>query len=120
RTAPLSNGFLFIDPLPTNKQSVAIGEFDRIVVRQALGAVILEIPNEAAIPGEFLNSAGGSGALEALLPVDCLGRPKEVAVFEQVGGRPAGMLARPCVNDMAVVVEQIRLSAARIDEIVTG
>ena len=110
-SAALSDGFLFVDHLPADEQSVSVREFDRVMVRQTLFAVILEIPDEIAVPVEFLNATACGRALEAWLAIHRLGGTKEMTIFEQVGCEPAGMFTRPSVNDAAFVVEQVRLVA---------
>ena len=74
------------------------------MVRQALFAVILEIPNEIAVPVELLDSTARGWTLETRLAIDGLGGAKEVAVVEQVSRGSAGMFARPRVNDATFVV----------------
>ena len=58
------------------------------MVGQALFAVILEIPDEVAIPIEFLKPTARGGALETRLAIDDLGGPEEMAVVEQDKRRP--------------------------------
>ena len=111
RSAALGDGFLFVDHLPADEQRIAVGEFDGVVVRQPLFAVILEIPDQIAIPVEFLNAAAHGRAFEAWLAIDGLGGPEQMAVVEQVGGGPAGIFTRPGVNDAAFVVIEVGLLA---------
>ena len=118
--AALGDGFFLIDPLPADGQDVSVGEFDRVMVRQTLLAVILEFPDEVAIPIEFLKATARGRALEARLAIDDLGGTEQMAVVEKVGGSPAGMFARPGVNDAAFVVIEVRLLAIRIDQVEPG
>jgi hypothetical protein len=53
-SAALGEGFLFVDHLPTDEQRVAVGQFDGVVVRHSFFAMILQIPNQIAVPVEFL------------------------------------------------------------------
>ena len=67
RAAALGDGFLLIDHFPADEQRVAIREFDRVVVRHSLFAVVLEIPDEVAIPVEFLKWPLAAGPWKARL-----------------------------------------------------
>lgn len=60
-----SDGFLFFDPFPTDGQNIPVGEFDGVMVRQTLCAVILELPNEIPVPIEFLKSESAALARTA-------------------------------------------------------
>src|SRR5262245_34184850 len=93
--AALSDGFLFIDHLPTDEQSVSVGEFYGVVVGQALVAVILEVPNEVAVPVEFLDATASGWALEASIAIGRLGGTKEMTIIGQVDRGPAGIFTRP-------------------------
>ena len=55
------DGFFLFDPFPADGQNVSVGEFDRVMVRQTLLAVILEFPDEVAIPIEFLKPTARGG-----------------------------------------------------------
>ena len=68
-----SDGFLFFNPFPTNGQNVPVGEFDGVMMRQTLCAVILELPNEIPVPIEFLKPAARGRALEPPFAIDDLG-----------------------------------------------
>jgi len=84
------------------------------MVRQPFRAVILEVPDEIAVPVEFLNAAAGRRALEARLAIDRLGGAKEMPVVEQVGCEAAAMGTRPRMDNAAIVVEKEVLPMAPI------
>src|SRR5262245_19608553 len=90
------------------------------MVRQALLAVILEIPDEIAVPVEFLNPTAGSRALKAWLAIHGFRGPKEMTVLEQVGCSTARILARPGVNHTAIVVIKICHLSSRVNQVVAG
>src|SRR5262249_5455931 len=114
--ASLSDRFFFGDLFPADEQRVSIGELDRVVMGHAFFSVILEIPDDVAIPIQLLNPSRGRRSLETGLAIGRLGGPKEVAIVEQISGGAAAQLARPAMNDAPVVVEQVRYLPARVNQ----
>ncbi len=120
RPAAPGDGFLLIDHFPTDEQGVAIRELDGVVVRHALFAVVLEIPNEVAIPVEFLKPAARGWALKCPVATGSLGGAEEVAVVEQISGSTAGIVTVPGMNDAAFVVVQVGLLATGVNQVKAG
>ena len=79
------------------------------MVGDALVVVELEVPDEAAVPVELLDSPPLTGAAEEPLAVVERGGAEEMAVLEEIGLLASGVLAFPRANDSPLHVDQVAL-----------
>ena len=116
RPAPGGDDLLLRLLLPDDHQHVAVGQPGDVVVREMLLAHILEVPEELAVPVEFLNPAAGARAEAERRRLLSTGA-QQVAVLEEVGTHARGVVALPRPHDLSLHVDQIsRLGKHRRDQ----
>jgi hypothetical protein len=71
--------------------------------------VELEVPDEIAFPGEFLNPPAAAGSAEDLFLAADLSRAQQVPILEQVSVLARSVLALPRPDDPSLHVNQVRL-----------
>src|ERR1041385_3908183 len=69
----------------------------------------LEVPDELAVPGIFLDPAHSAGtATKRLISAAEIGRPEQMAVFQEVRAVQRIGVRLPGVDDSSLVVDEVR------------
>ena len=94
--------------LPGDREHVAVRQRLDVVVREMFFAREQVVPHQLAVPGVLADSPALSATAEDLDVGLALGS-QEVPVVEQVDGGARRAIARPQVDDLPVVVDQVGL-----------